>query len=244
MPRIKLVIEYDGSAYSGWQSQKNQPTIQDALEGAFQTIFRESISVTGSGRTDTGVHARNQVAHADIPESDLFRLKRSLNGLLSDTIVIKGIRECKSDFHARYDAISRRYRYYISRVPTALNRHYAWQVFYPLNLVAMQYAAKRLQSENDFKSFCKAGSEVNHYRCRIFESRWMVENGMLVYQIVANRFLHGMVRAVAGTLVEVGRGNVSFRAFEQMIRARDRTYVPYSAPARGLFLEEVVYNHS
>jgi len=241
MPRVKLIIEYDGYGFNGWQSQKNQPTIQDSIESALVTVFREQIRITGSGRTDSGVHARNQVAHADIPEMDLLRLKRSLNGLIPEAIVIKDIRECSSDFHARYDAVSRRYRYYISRVPTAINRTYMWQTFFPLNYVLMQLGATRLTSVTDFKSFCKTGSSVKHYQCNIRKCTWNFTRDVAIFEIIANRFLHGMVRAIVGTLIEMGRGQLRLDEFEKIIKARDRRTVRYSVPPQGLVLEEVVY---
>jgi len=242
MPRIKIIVEYDGSDFNGWQSQRNQPTIQDSIESALSTLFRKKIRITGSGRTDTGVHARNQVAHADIPETDIFRLKRSLNGLIPEEIVIKDIRECNSDFHARFDATSRRYRYYISRVPAALSRKYVWQVFFPLNLVLIQLGADRISTVTDFKSFCKTGSEVEHYLCDVNKCSWDLRGDKMIFEIIANRFLHGMVRAIVGTLVELGRGKLSLEGLEAILEAGDRRTVPYSAPAQGLILEEVTYN--
>lgn len=241
MPKVKLVIEYDGSEFYGWQSQKEQPSIQDSIEGALSTIFGRPVAVTGAGRTDSGVHARNQVAHLSIPEHDTDRLRRSLNGLLPSSIAVKKIEECKPDFHARYDAISRRYRYYISRVSTAVNRNFVWQLRYPLNLVLMQRAATRILSVTDFRSFCKARSEVKHHRCRIISSCWFVKKEILIYEVTANRFLHGMVRALVGTQIELGRGKITWNDFERMIRSKDRNQVPFSAPAKGLFLEEVRY---
>jgi tRNA pseudouridine38-40 synthase len=165
-----------------------------------------------------------------------------LNGLIPNTIVIKDIRECDSDFHARYDAISRRYRYYISRVPTAINRTFMWQAFFPLNYVLMQIGAQRIKSITDFKSFCKTNSELKHYRCNITESTWFFFNDSLIFEIIANRFLHGMVRAIVGSLIELGRGQISLDEFEHMIKAKDRRTVPYSAPAHGLVLEDVIYS--
>lgn len=241
MRRIKLVIEYDGSQFFGWQRQRNQVTVQEKIEHALYTIFRQRISVVGSGRTDTGVHARNQIAHADIPEFDLFRLKHALNGILSEAIVVKHVNYCEADFHSRFDASCRLYRYYISQKPTAIFRNWVWQIYFPLNLTLMMQGAEFIEQTQDFRSFCKAKSEVNHHRCTIHHNRWFYENELLVYEISANRFLHGMVRAIVGALIEVGRGKLSLQDFNSGIKSRDRKSMPFSAPPQGLILEEVRY---
>lgn len=241
MQRIKLLIEYDGSNFAGWQFQKGQLSVQEAIEKALFIVFRQPIRVTGAGRTDAGVHARNQVAHADAPEYDLLKLKRSLNGLLKPDIAIKNVQHCDDWFHARFDAISRRYRYYIALNPTALLRRQSWMVFYPLNLTLMQAGAERFNHVQNFQSFCKSESSEKHFRCTIHSSRWFFENELLVYEIQANRFVHGMVRAIVGTLVELGRGKITLGDLDRIIEGHDRVLVPYSAPAQGLVLEEVIY---
>lgn len=241
MPRIKLTIEYDGTEYFGWQYQINQRTIQEEIEKALSIIFRENIRITGAGRTDSGVHARNQVAHADIPERNLYGVKRSLNGILDKDIVIKEIDECESDFHARYDATSRLYRYFVSQNPTAINRRYSWTVHSRLNLMLMQIGAGIIRETKDFRSFCKVKSEVKHHRCEIYRSEWIYKDELLVYEIAANRFLHGMVRAITGTLIELGKGKVTLMDFREIINSGDRGMVPFTAPAMGLFLEKIEY---
>lgn len=241
MQRIKLVLEYDGTGYCGWQIQKGQSSIQQELENALSILFKHKIRVTGAGRTDTGVHARNQVSHCDIPEADLYRLKSSLNGLLNGDIVIKEVQAAEADFHARFDARSRRYRYYITTTDTALNRFYSWNIHHRLNLTLMQIAAEMISGVEDFKSFCKIKSEVKHYRCQIFHSHWLKRENLLIYEIEANRFLHGMVRAIVGSLVEVGRGKLTLLELQRLIQSGDRTQVAATAPARGLVLEEIRY---
>ena len=154
---------------------------------------------------------------------------------------LKEISKVKPDFHARFDATARLYRYYIATDVTALNRNYAWTVRIQLNLTLMQEAAKIIYGYEDFKSFCKTKSEVNNYRCNIMTSRWHLQNDLLIYEIKANRFLHGMVRAIVGTLVEVGRGKVSLLELKQIIEVRDRKATPATAPARGLVLEMITY---
>ncbi|HHE55229.1 MAG TPA: tRNA pseudouridine(38-40) synthase TruA [Caldithrix abyssi] len=241
MRRVKAVFEYDGTNYYGWQLQKGQRTIQGEIEQALKIIFKKRIPVTGSGRTDTGVHARNQVAHFDIPETNLNILKRSLNGLLASDIVVKSLEFCAPDFHARFDAKKRLYRYYISPQPTALNRNFAWVVWQPLNWTLMQVGAERIKPVQDFRAFCKVKSEVKHHRCLILESRWLRKEDLLVYEITADRFLHGMVRAIVGTLVALGSGKITLAEMERIIDSGDRRLVPQTAPARGLVLEKVEY---
>lgn len=241
MLRIIITLEYDGANYYGWQFQKGQITIQEAIEKALFTIFKKKIRVTGAGRTDAGVHARNQIAHFDIPTYDVNKLKNSLNGLLERDIRVKNIQIGKADFHSRFDARSRRYCYYISQFPTALYRNYSWQVSSPLNLTLMQEAALFIGLTQNFKSFCKVKSEVKNYQCTIYQSRWFFSEALLVYEIEANRFLHGMIRAMVGSMVEVGNGKINLSEFKAIIGAGDRTLVKTSAPAQGLFLEWISY---
>lgn len=241
MQRIKAVVEYDGSRYCGWQYQDNTKTVQGAIEQALQVIFKEKIGIVAAGRTDSGVHARNQVFHADIPVKDLKKLLNSLNGLLDTDIAIKRIEFCPGKFHARFDAVRRRYRYYITEVPTALDRNYSWPIHFPVNIALMQAGASQICEYEDYKSFCKTGSKVKNYKCRIFTSRWLRRKGMLVYEIEANRFLYGMVRAIAGTLVDIGRGKLSLKNLNEIIKSRDRSRVLNTAPAKGLVLENIYY---
>jgi tRNA pseudouridine38-40 synthase len=241
MQRIKLVVEYDGAKYFGWQCQKGQASIQDEIEKALFTIFKKKIKITGSGRTDTRVHARNQIVHLDIPDYDLYKLRSSLNGLLQNDIVVKDIQNSAPGFHARFDAAARRYRYYISKESTAINRNYVWQINFPLNITVMQIGCERIRLNRDFQAFCKMGSDVKHYQCDIFESKWFFLENLLVYEIKANRFLHGMVRAIVGTLIDLGRGKISLSELEKIIESKDRTLIKLTAPPQGLVLEEVNY---
>ena len=241
MHRIKLTIEYDGTAYYGWQFQKNQVSVQEEIERALSIIFKMDIRIIGAGRTDTGVHARNQIAHLDVPEFDLSKLKQSLNGILKVDIRIKDVTECAADFHARFDASKRYYRYQICQIATAINRAFAWQIFFPINIALMQEGAEIIAGAKDFKSFCKTKSDVKNHLCDIFESHWFIKDDLLVYEIAANRFLHGMVRAIVGTLIDLGRGQIDLAFLKKIIEGRDRTQVLNTAPAHGLFLEKIVY---
>ncbi len=241
MKRIKLVLEYDGTHYFGWQLQKGQHSVQQELEQALAILVKQPIRVIAAGRTDTGVHARNQVVHCDVPEVDLRKLVHGLNGIMQKDVVVKSARWVAADFHARFDATARRYHYFISTERSALNRNYAWIFTQPLNKTLMQAGAEIITDYENFKSFCKVKSNVKHYKCTIFTSRFFMLNGLLVYEIKANRFLHGMVRAIVGSLLELGRGKISLNEFRAMIEAQDRRKVPATAPARGLVLEEITY---
>lgn len=241
MHRIKLTIEYDGTKYYGWQLQKNQSTIQEEIERALFILFKKEIRITGAGRTDTGVHARNQIAHLDIPDFELNRLKHSLNGILGKDIRIKNVQKCASDFHARFNAVARHYCYQISLHPTAINRDFSWQFFFPINIALMQKGADLIAGIENFQAFCKIKSEVKNYNCKIYKSNWSLKNDLLVYEIIANRFLHGMVRAIVGVLVDLGRGKISLQYLMEIIDKKDRTLIPNTAPAHGLFLENVTY---
>ncbi len=241
MKRIKLVLEYDGTNYFGWQLQKGQYSVQEELERALAVFVKQPVRVVAAGRTDTGVHARNQVVHCDVPEVNLHRLVHGLNGIMKKDVVVKSASWERPDFHARFDATARRYRYYISTERSALNRNYAWIFTQPLNKTLMQAGADLITEYDNFKSFCKIKSTVKHYRCTLFVSRFFLMNDLLVYEIQANRFLHGMVRAIVGSLVELGRGKLSLNGLRNIIESRDRRLVPATAPAQGLVLEEVTY---
>jgi tRNA pseudouridine38-40 synthase len=242
MERIKLVLEYDGTNYSGWQIQSGQHTVQEELEQALNIYIRKPVRIIAAGRTDAGVHARNQVIHCDLPEgTDLRKLVHGLNGITNQDVVIKSAEQVRGDFHSRFDAKSRRYRYYISTRRTAIHRNYVWTVTHPLNKTIMQAGARIISAYENFQSFCKIKSEVAHYNCTIYDSHFLQENGLLIYEIKANRFLHGMVRAITGTLVQLGMGKLTLKEVHHLIAARDRRLVPATAPAKGLILEEVTY---
>ncbi len=249
MPRIKLTIEYDGTLYAGWQLQKKDKTVQGELENALKIITKKPTVLYGSGRTDAGVHARNQTAHCDLPEFEkgedvqraIKKVQNSLNGILENDIVVKKIETCPAQFHARFDAKKRLYRYYISEQPTAINRKYSWYLPYSLNFTLMQIAANELLGLSEFKTFCKSGSDVKTYVCEIFNSRWFKEKDFWVYEIQANRFLYGMVRAIVGLLVQLGQGKINFAEYREIINSQDRSAIKYTAPARGLFLEKIYY---
>ncbi len=243
MKNFKITIEYDGTDFVGWQRQPNGRTVQEEIENALAKIFSRKITVVGAGRTDSGVHARRQVANFIIdtvmPANDLLR---SLNGLTSEDIVLHTIDEVTGDFSARYSAKARSYQYVVSKKPTAIERKFCWQLGYELDTALMNKAALMIIDSHDFQSFCRTESNVDHYLCNVTDAQWREEiSTRLVFDITANRFLHGMVRAVVGTMIDVGRKFITLDDFQKIIEARDRKKAGQSAPAQGLFLEQVIY---
>ena len=242
MRNIKIIIEYDGTKFSGWQFQNNARTVQDEIRKAVFEITRETVSVNGAGRTDAGVHARGQVGNFKIEKliTD-FDLKKGLNAVLPDDISIRRLEEAPPDFHARFSARERMYRYYLTPEPVAVGRQYCW--FYPhdLKLDVMNEAAKMCVGDHSFQAFCSVHAEVSHYRCHVIRADWTVRDGMIVFEIRANRFLHNMVRALVGTMIEAGRERITSIEFSSILQSMDRTKARYTAPAAGLILEEVVY---
>ena len=240
--RFRLLIEYDGTAYAGWQLQNGQRTVQGEIEKALRTIFGKPIRVTGAGRTDSGVHAREQVAHFDVSSlSDAVKLTRSLNGILATDIRVLNVESVSKDFHARFSARMREYRYYLSQTPQALNRNYYWHVHFQPDLERMNAAASLITGCHDFKSFCRVISDVENHLCRIEEAVWYREGRLIIFRIRADRFLHGMVRTLVGTLTDIGRGKLEIDDITGILKARDRTMAGQSAPAKGLVLEKVYY---
>ncbi|MBA4311765.1 MAG: tRNA pseudouridine(38-40) synthase TruA [Chlorobiaceae bacterium] len=242
MRNIKLIVEYEGTNYVGWQRQQNGKSIQGEIESVLNRILREEVNVIGAGRTDAGVHARGQTANFRTSiDRSLDEIRNGLNGLLPDDIVIHEIEEVPLEFHARYNAKERHYSYLISREPTALFRNYSWQLNYKLDLSLLEKSADGLRGEHDFESFCKANSEVDHHRCNVIESAWVSDGSFLRFNIAADRFLHGMVRALVGTMIDVARGYMSFEAYLDIFGKKNRSEAGTAAPAKGLTLEKIIY---
>ncbi|MCX6142788.1 MAG: tRNA pseudouridine(38-40) synthase TruA [Ignavibacteriales bacterium] len=243
MQNTKLIIEYDGSDFVGWQIQPNGPSIQGELEKALGQILQEPISTIAAGRTDAGVHARGQVASFKTSKSvapDL--IQRGVNGLLPPQIVVLSAEQVSDSFHARNSAKARIYRYHLGLRLTALQRNQCWYVGgYKIQEDLLQQCAGLLLKEHDFSSFCKVNTSADHLRCTVDRASWQRIDTQLVFDIRANRFLYGMVRALVGTMVEVARGHRQFTEFQEILEAKDRARAGASAPAKGLFLEEVVY---
>ena len=244
MPTTRLLIEYDGTDFVGWQTQPTGPTVQGAVEAALATALREPVAVVGSGRTDAGVHARGQVAHLTTEAPvDARRLFASLNGLLPPSVAVLAVEAAPDGFHARYDARQRHYRYLASTVPRALDRRTRAFLHPALDLDRMNQAAAALIGRHDFSSFCRTRSETVNRVCTVERARWSAGErpGDLTFAVSADRFLHGMVRAVVGTLVEVGRGRRAPGDLAGVLAARDRRAAGPAAPAHGLSLDRVDY---
>jgi len=242
MPNIRLILEYDGTDYVGWQFQINGRSVQEEVEKAIKQILQTDIRITGGGRTDAGVHARGQVASFSVErEVEINLLAKSMNAVLPHNIVVREAAKVSIDFNARHDAKSRRYTYCISQEPTAIQRNYCWQIFQKLDFEMMQACAKQIIGEHGFRSFCKVEIDIHQHRCTVSSAGWTQNDRLLVFDIIANRFLHGMVRTLVGTMVNVGRGHTKIEDFASILEAKDRSVAGMSAPAKGLFLEEIFY---
>jgi tRNA pseudouridine38-40 synthase len=244
MPTCRLILEYDGTDFHGWQVQPGRPTVQQALEEALAILLKQRVAVVGSGRTDAGVHARGQVAHfraGTLP--DLHRLRSSLNGLLPRSIAVLDAVEAPDDFHARYDARQRRYHYYVSTGARPLERHWRWLLRPVPDFDRMNVSAQGLLGTHDFSAFCLAQSDTKNRVCTVEKAVWEPEErpGDVRFVVVADRFLHGMVRAIVGTLVEIGRGQRPGDDLARVLASRDRQQAGAAAPPHGLVLEQVGY---
>jgi len=245
MQRYFIKLAYDGTNYHGWQSQENANTVQSELEKALSTILSNKIEITGAGRTDTGVHAREYFAHFDLNEpfdkSGLDNLLYRLNAILSEDISIFFIFPVRNETHARFSAVSRTYKYYISRKKNPFFNKYSWNVFGELDIKKMNDASKVLFEYIDFTSFSKLHTDVKTNNCKIMQAEWNEENNMIVFTLKADRFLRNMVRAIVGTIIDVGKGKVSIDEFKNIIESKNRSEAGYSVPAKGLFLDKVEY---
>ena len=244
--RYFVHFQYDGTNYHGWQIQPNGNTIQEELQKALSVILRQPIEVVGAGRTDTGVHARHMVAHFElhtIPgDCSPGSLSYKLNRLLPRDISVLHIEQVADDMHARFSATSRKYHYYISTRKDPFARQYSWQIHWQLDFDKMNEAAKMLIGEKDFASFCKVGSDVKTTMCNLTHAVWVKDSETnWHFEIAANRFLRNMVRAVVGTLIEVGRGRMTLEQFQTVLSQKSRSAAGESVPANGLFLEKVSY---
>jgi tRNA pseudouridine38-40 synthase len=244
MRNIRLLLEYDGTDFAGWQRQEAHRSVQEEIETALAQMTQQPVTLIGAGRTDAGVHARGQVANF-FTESrfDAPQFQRSLNAMLPDDIVVRHADEVDAGFSARYSARERWYRYFIKQEPVAIERRFCWPLFYDLDIGKMNEACKVILRTDAFGSFCKADSGTEHFRCIVAEAEWECTDGTsLVFSTKANRFLRGMVRALVGTIVDVGRGYTTLDQFREIIAAQDRTKAGMSAPPQGLFLEGVRYD--
>jgi tRNA pseudouridine38-40 synthase len=245
LKNFKIIIEYDGTAYHGWQRQKSCRSIQGEIEKALLRMTGDRIAITGSGRTDAGVHAMGQVANFFCNKNiEPENFQKGLNSILSKDIIIKDCLIIDSKFHARYDATSKIYNYRIlnRKVPSAIDRNYSWFIHKKLNELAMQSAIFHILGRHDFRSFEGAGSpRSDSIRTVLHASLTKQENGYLIFRIEGNGFLRFMVRNIVGTLVDVGLGKITPGDFKKIFLSKDRNLAGATAPPHGLFLMEVKY---
>jgi tRNA pseudouridine38-40 synthase len=243
--KIALLIEYDGTAFAGWQVQPNARTVQQELETAFEKVLQQKVSLTASGRTDSGVHALGMVGHAMLPNNFSIGLRKLIEALNAESgydVIVRDIREVPDEFNARHRAIDREYRYMIFRRRTALYRNFSWHVWGDLNTEIMNRCAETLLGAHDFTSFSKRTDDVEHYCCIIKESSFNESGDRLIFTIRANRFVRGMVRSLIGALVEAGKGNLSEDEFKSLLEIPLETQrAKYLAPAQGLTLWKIRY---
>lgn len=242
--RYFIFISFKGTSYHGWQRQPGAVTVQEELEEALSTILREQISVTGAGRTDTGVHASSFCAHFDCTRGDLSgnnNIITRLNNFLSKDISVNSIRDVLPDANARFSAVSRTYKYFITNRKDPFREDFSLLCRWDLDVQLMNETEGILRRYTDFTSFSKLHSDVKTNNCRIYEAKWENTDNVLVFKIKADRFLRNMVRAIVGTTIDVGRKKITLREFEDIILANDRCKAGKSAPAKGLFLTEIEY---
>lgn len=243
--RYFIYLSYNGENYCGWQIQPNGVSVQETIEKALSTLLRVPVSIVGAGRTDAGVHARMMTAHFDSEQeiTDLLLLANKLNSLLPKDIAIQKVIEVKPDAHARFDAASRLYRYYITTEKDPFLHHLKYKIYGNPDIEAMNACAKVLFDYEDFTSFSKLHTDVKTNNCTIMLARWEQAGNDYIFTIKANRFLRNMVRSIVGTLLEAGRGKITTDDFRRIIEAKDRCEAGTSVPGHALFLEEIEYNN-
>lgn len=242
--RYFVWFSYDGGRYHGWQLQPNGVTVQSELQRCLSLLLRQDVTVTGAGRTDAGVHARRMAAHFDVEQLPMSctDLVHKLNGLLPYDIGVSAVEPVDVDKHARFSALARTYHYYIHTRKDPFRQQYSLEIHYQLDFPLMNEAAAILMEYDDFGAFCKAGSDVKTTICHVTQAQWhQTSDTSWYFEITANRFLRNMVRAVVGTLIEVGRHRLSLDGFRQVIEQGRRTQAGESMPAKALFLENVIY---
>ncbi len=239
--RYFLQCSYKGTRYHGWQIQPNAVSVQEVLEDALSKKLREKIAVVGAGRTDTGVHASFFVLHFEAENALPNELVYKLNSFLPADISVQKIWKVNEATHARFSALSRTYQYHISTEKNPFNTDLSYRYLKPLDVEKMNEAAKTLFEFEDFTSFSRLHTDVKTNNCKIYQAGWKLENTQLVFTIKADRFLRNMVRAIVGTLLEVGQGKLSVEEFKNIIELKDRGAAGASAPAQGLFLVDIEY---
>ena len=239
MPRYFLEVSYKGTNYSGFQIQQNANSIQEEIEKAFQILQKEKIDLTGSSRTDAGVHALQNFFHFDFEGEINPHFVYKMNAILPDDIVLQKLMPVGNEAHCRFDAISREYKYFIYRHKDPFLEDRAFYFPYKLNIQLMQEAAAMIQTYRDFTSFSKRKTQVKTFNCHIMASDWQWDNGRLVFYVRGDRFLRGMVRALVATMLKIGRGKMTIPEFKNVIEEKDCSKASFAAPSMGLFLVRV-----
>jgi len=241
MQRYFLEVSYYGAAYSGFQVQENANSVQEEVEKAIKILQKQPITLTGSSRTDTGVHALQNYFHFDYDGEINKHFLYKLNAILPRDIVLQKLSPVAADAHCRFDAISRSYKYFVYRHKNPFVQDRAYYYPYKLDFSILQEAASIIKTYSDFTSFAKRNTQVKTFECRIHESEWLKENDCLVYAVKSNRFLRGMVRGLTGTMLKVATGKLSIENFKAIIEAKNNSQADFSVPGHGLFLINVEY---
>lgn len=242
MKNYKLILQYDGTNYAGWQIQLNAISVQGILQDNISLIINESINLIGAGRTDSGVHALGQTANFRTEKVlDLYRFKHSLNSVIPRDIAVKSIVEVGEDFHSRYDAVKRSYIYLISKGKSPFYDKYSWWYHGPLNCDKLNSLSEYLIGEKNFTAFSRKASETENKFCHIHNIRWKDWMGHLIFYVEADRYLHGMVRTIVGTLLHALKLNLNIDYLSSVINSKDRESAGEAVPAKGLFLYKVKY---
>lgn len=242
--RYFIKLAYNGTHYHGWQYQPNASSVQETMNKALSVLLHTTINLMGAGRTDTGVHAKEMFAHFDFePSFDIPNLIHKLNSYLPKDIVVYTIIPVHPEAHCRFDALKRTYEYHIHSLKDPFLHDLSWYFHQQLDLDLMNEAAKLLFEHTDFQCFSKVNTDVNTFDCTIFEANWKQENNCLVFTISANRFLRNMVRAIVGTLVNVGLHKITLVDFNAIIESKSRDKAGFSVPAHGLYLTEIEYDY-
>lgn len=243
--RYFIELSYNGKAYHGWQNQPNAISVQEVLEKALSTLLKEKIAVVGAGRTDTGVHAKQMFAHFDITEEfSSEEIKYKLNSFLPKDIAIQDIFKVNDEAHARFDAISREYIYKISLHKNVFSFNDSYNFKQELDVSKMNDAAKILFEYEDFKCFSRSNTDVKTYNCNIMKANWIIEDDELVFTIKADRFLRNMVRAIVGTMINIGIGKIEVIDLHNIIKSKDRSKAGASVPGHALYLTKIEYPKS
>ena len=242
MNNYRLKIQYDGTNYAGWQIQENAVTVQQKITEAIKVLTKEQVNLTGSGRTDAGVHALGQVANFKVDSKlDIYRLLHSLNAILPKDISVTNIELTDENFHSRFDAKKRSYIYFISKMKSPFYHPYSWFYHETIDILKLKELSDSLVGEFDFASFARKNTETENKICEIYQANWRETKELIIFYIEANRFLHGMVRTIVGTILKLAKENGGVKLLDEILNLKDRETAGEAAPARGLFLYKVKY---